>query len=128
MRETVGQLFARHVAENEETGPDQVQAVRQVSELLNKARQLERENEELRKQLDRYTRRSESGESLGDALDMAEELEQARRTAEYWKAEHLAGNKQLEQAEARCKHYETALEKCFPILENMRAIIMSESR
>ena len=44
---------------------------------------------ELRQQLDRYTRISESGESLGDALDMAEELESLR--------------KQLEQAEARCK-------------------------
>lgn len=49
--------------------------------------QLERDNAELLQQLDRYTRLSESGESLGDALDMAEELESLR--------------KQLEQAEAR---------------------------
>ena len=67
------------------------------------ARKLKRENSELRKQ-----------------------LEQARTTAEYWKAEHLEGNAKLEQAEARCKHYETALEKCFPIIENMRAIIREE--
>ena len=54
--------------------------------LIDLARTFERENAELCQQLDRYIRRSESGESLGDALDMAEELESLR--------------KQLEQAEA----------------------------
>ena len=36
------------------------------------------EIERLRTQLDKYTRRSESGESLGDAIDMAEEIESLR--------------------------------------------------
>ena len=66
-----------------------------VVDLIN---DLRRENAELRKQLDRYTRIKESGkilDSFGDALDMVEELESLR--------------KQLEQAEARCMKFEEML-------------------
>lgn len=54
---------------------------------------LERENAELKQKLDRYTRMSESGETLGDHLDLVESHTELER-------ENAELRKQLEQAKA----------------------------
>ena len=53
---------------------------------------LERDNAELKQKLDRYTRMSESGETLGDHLDLVESHTEIER-------ENAELRKQLEQAE-----------------------------
>ena len=50
----------------------------QLEQVENVSRDLERELNSALEKLDRYTRRSESGESIGDLYDMADRLAEAQ--------------------------------------------------
>lgn len=68
------------------------------------------EIERLRAQLDKYTRCSESGESLGDTIDMAEEIDRLKQESKEWKAFYFEALYKI-----RCKAddaYERAAQVC----------------
>ncbi len=62
--------------------------------------------------------------------ELNQQLAEARRTAEYWKANHLAGNEQLTSALAACKLKDEALDSLFNMITRAQPSVkaMSEAR